>query len=210
MLRKTSLLMMFLASLLIASSVASACDSVVSGTVYNKDKIVPGADVTVVCNNIVKHTVSYSDGSYSAFYTNDECVRDDKVKITARKGKLHGTASATMTDYHLEVDIAIADVFVKKIVERAKLQMTGFVDDYSKEVFVRLDNYGKRSDVTLTATLLNTGEQQIESLNMGKGAKKLRVFGFVTIDMVPGENVIELFARAGNERLTKYISYYNQ
>lgn len=220
--KRITLLVLFLASFVIVSGFVAACDNVVSGTVYmlRDSRPVADASVTVVCNNNVQKTTSGYDGSYSAFYSREDCPKDSKVKITAKKGRLQGHTVETMKDYGVtvdlgmgseEVDLAIADVFLKRVGStNPKLQLSGFVDDYTKDVFVRIANYGRNSDATLTATLLSTGETQREDLNLGMGNKKLRVFQFGTIDLVPGENVIELFAQAGNSRATKYISYYNK
>lgn len=205
-------LILVLASLLVLSALAAATDNVVSGTVYtlSNSKVVSGADVTVVCNNNIRKTVSAYDGSYSAFYSGGQCDEGSKVKVSAKKGRLIGNTVETMSDFGLQVDLAIADVFFHRIVNNPKLQMTGFVDDYSKDVFVNINNYGRKTDAKITATLLSTGETQREKLTLGSGAKKLRIFQFGTIDLIPGENVIELFAQAGSSRVTKYISYYNK
>lgn len=205
------LLIAFLACVFFVS-VVSASDSIVTGTVYKlrDSATVSDASITVVCNNIVQKTTSDYDGSFVVFYDSGECSEGDKVKVTAKKGRLQGNTVETMTYFGLEVDLAIADVFVKRVgVTKPKLQLTGFVDDYSKDVFVNIDNYGAKSDATLTVTQLNTGEQYRETLKLKKNAKLLRVFQFVTMDAVPGENVIELFAQASGVRVTKYISYYN-
>jgi len=211
MLRKIALLVILVSSL-VCSGFASASDNVVSGTVYmlKDSKFVSGASITVVCNNHVKKAVSDSNGNYNVFYSLGECGRDSKVKITAKKGRLFGSVVETMRDHNVEVDIAIADVFVKKTgTQKPKLQLTGFVDDFTKDVFVRLDNYGGKSDAVLTATLINTGEYYREDLKLGKNEKLLKVFAFGTIDYVAGENVIELFAKAGDFRSIRYISYFN-
>jgi len=199
-------------SLVLFVGVVSASDNVVSGTVYKlrDSAVVSGADVTVVCNNNIEKTTSDYDGSYAVFYSAGECSEGDKVKVTAKKGRLYGTTVETMSDFGLEIDLAIADVFVKKVGnEKAKLQLSGFVDDYDQSVFVHLNNYGQKSDATLTVTQLNTGERYEEKLKLKKNDKKLRVFVFESINLIPGENVIELFAQAGGVRARKYISYYN-
>ncbi|MEM4266505.1 MAG: hypothetical protein QW404_00415 [Candidatus Nanoarchaeia archaeon] len=193
---------------------ASASDNVVSGTIYKlrDSSTVSDASVTVVCNNIVKKTTSDYDGSYVVFYDPAECSEGDKVKVTAKKGRFYGSTVETMTDFGLiiDIDIAVADVFVKRVGNgNPKLQLSGFVDDYSRDVFVRLNNYGAKSDTTLVVTNMETGEQFTETMKLKKNDKVLRVFQFVTMDLVPGENVIELFAKAGDIRSTKYISYYN-
>ncbi len=117
MLKRIAVLIMFLASMLVFPSFASATENVVSGTVYKlKDSsIVAGAEVTVVCNNHVKKTTSDYDGSYVVFYSARECSEGSKVKVTAEKGRLYGKTVETMSDFGLEVDLAIADVFVKKV-----------------------------------------------------------------------------------------------
>ena len=204
-------------SLLVLSVFAAATENVVSGTVYKKSdsKVVSGAKITVVCNNNVQKTTSDYDGSYSIFYEEGLCEEGSKVKVTAEKGRLKGKTVETMTDFGLDVelgvgDLAIADVFVTKTgVTKPKLQVTGFVDDYSGEIFVKVNNYGAKSDADLIVTQMETGEQQREDLKLSKNAKLLRVFQFATMNLVPGENVIELFVQAGGVRVTKYISYYN-
>lgn len=211
-------LILVLVSLLVLSAFAAATDNVVSGTVYilSNSKAVSGADVKVVCNNNIIKTVSADDGSYSAFYSGGQCDEGSKVKVSAKKGRLIGNTVETMSHFGIDVNLgigdlaAVADVFVHRIVNNPKLQMTGFVDDYSKDVFVNIDNYGRKADATITATLLSTGETQREKLTLSSGAKKLRIFQFGTIDLIPGENIIELFAQAGSSRITKYISYYNK
>ncbi len=210
--RKVAFSVMVLLSVLTVSILVSASGNVVSGSVYKlKDsKIVSGAEITVVCNNHVEKTSSDYDGSYSVFYSSDECSEGDKVRVTAEKGRLYGRVVETMSDFGLDIDLVIADVFVKKHGnEKPKLQLYGFVDDYDGSVFVHLNNYGKKSDAVLTATLVDTGERYEERLKLKKNGRLLRVFTFDTLKLLPGENVIELFARAGDVSARKYISYSN-
>lgn len=189
--------------------VVSATGSVVSGVVYRDSDTVSGASVKVVCDNHVRKTTSGYDGSYAVFYDPGDCTMDDKIKVSASKGRLFGSSVSMMPGYSAEVDVDISDGHSNKV-GKSKLQLYGFVDDYSREVFVHLNNQGRKSDVSLSATLLNTGEYYREDVDLKKNQRMLRVFSFDTVSLVQGENIIELLAKSKDSRAVKYITYYNQ
>jgi len=85
--------------------------TVVGGIVYNNRIAVPGASVTVTCNNVTKHTTSNSvTGAYSISYSSSQCTIGDSVDVIAVKDDLSGAISAPVQDFELIVNVAIANV----------------------------------------------------------------------------------------------------
>jgi len=89
--------------------------TVVGGIIWNSEytNTVEGAEVTIICNSINKTTTSTNNGTYAVHYDTNNCTLGDTVYVTAIKGNLTGSTTATVNDYEfLTVYLAIADVLL--------------------------------------------------------------------------------------------------
>ncbi len=106
-----------------ATPLPSPPSSLVAGVVYDMDnQPVPGAEVTVTCNDIVKETVTLSDGSYAVkyfnFYNQNEqyCVVGDTAYVLAEKDEASGSNSGSVNNF-IVVKMAVVNVQIPEFSE---------------------------------------------------------------------------------------------
>ena len=88
-------------------------NTTVGGKIWASDSTTPvgGANVTVNCNSTMRYTTSLSDGAYSVDYNSIICPLSASVTVTAIKGSLSGSTTATVQSFpYITVNLAIADV----------------------------------------------------------------------------------------------------
>ena len=112
------LTVMVLAFAGMASASVPVCATVqttfVSGTITdatNGNALVSGADVTVTCNGVVKHSTSDVNGGYSVQYTALECPANSEVSVSATHAGLNGN-SDTITWSFLNQQVGCLQLIV--------------------------------------------------------------------------------------------------
>jgi hypothetical protein len=84
----------------------------------NGNALVPGADVTVTCNGVVKNAISDANGGYQVSYTTLECPLNSEVSVSASFNTLTGNneeviwhaSDTTIGCLQMIVNVACADV----------------------------------------------------------------------------------------------------
>jgi hypothetical protein len=111
--KKISVTLVMALFVLSAMSLISS-QTIIAGKIYNVDytAIIPGASVTVECDEAVGNTTSVVDGSYAVSFSDDSaCNGTDTVTVSATKGELTGSASGTVQGNLIQgLDIAIVNV----------------------------------------------------------------------------------------------------
>lgn len=123
--RKTLIAAFFMFLVLGMASVSAIhlAPSSVAGVVYDmNNQPVPGAEVTVTCNELEQETVTLNDGSYAVQFTNEYnqdnqyCVEGDTVDVTAEKDEASGSSSGLVNNY-IFVRMAVVNVQIPEFSE---------------------------------------------------------------------------------------------
>jgi hypothetical protein len=107
-----SLMILSLMAILMLGAM-SASTTAIAGKIYNADysDTIPGANVTVNCNENIQTTMSLSDGAYSVTYDGTVCNQDSLLTVYAVKGSLSGSNTGIIHDNLVEGwNVGIANV----------------------------------------------------------------------------------------------------
>jgi hypothetical protein len=110
----TVLLTLGFASATVQPVCATLETTFVSGTITdatNGNALVSGADVTVTCNDVIKHATSDVNGGYEVQYTALECPANSQVSVSATHAGLNGE-SDTISWYTQNTQVGCLQLIV--------------------------------------------------------------------------------------------------
>jgi hypothetical protein len=93
-----------------ASTFALSAKTDITGVVTNGGNPVPGAKVTVVCDNNARHDTTDNTGTYLVQFPAKQCPAGDKATVVATKGKKGGTNSTTINQTSNKLNVNIVNV----------------------------------------------------------------------------------------------------
>jgi hypothetical protein len=98
-----------------AASFAAAAQTDVSGTVTDNGSLVQGADVTIMCNGLTRHTTTGGKGAYLFVFQKVNCPDGSNVTVTATKASMDGSNSGSVNSESNKLNVAIINVSLPEL-----------------------------------------------------------------------------------------------
>jgi hypothetical protein len=98
-----------------AASFAATAQTDISGTVTDNGSPVKGADVTLTCNGLTRHTTTGGKGAYLFVMQKANCPAGSNVTVSATKSSMGGSNSGTVNSESNKLNVAIVNVSLPEL-----------------------------------------------------------------------------------------------